>query len=398
MISFRLLLQVLTVPVVIIKTAIQFYTTGTIYSRTNVEFQSSLRKNIYISVLYHLTSSYNLKDLRLVVNRPLSKIIAGFKSHPLTQILPHFAEKLNNFSYWIARSDSDVPKSEQDVVVFFHGGGFAIGMFETQLAGIIGLYHAIPESHRSNVSIVLVDYSLSSYGHRYPTQILEGLQTYTELVEQGYKKITFIGDSAGGNLSLALNRLIAYPEEAQSHFKSYDQFKSFDWSILAKLPQPRSLILISPWVQPYTPPVFPTKHGVDVYGDLGSVDSELGDWYVEGLPRDEINNFVNFGNTNYDEHWAKVEALNNSERNLLICGEREVLRDGVESWVNLIDKGGDGSKKVDYVVEKGGIHDGLFYVESFDFVKFKTTDKPDFSTKFAYLKVSQFITHLIDTN
>lgn len=317
----------------------------------------------------------------------------------MAKSLPHFGEKLNDYSYWISKRDSDIPQNEQHVAVFFHGGGYAIGLFETQVAGIIALDHSIPEPERSKVSIVLVDYSLTSAGHRYPTQIHEGLQTYIELVSQGYKNITLVGDSAGGNLSLALSRFIAYPQESSDHFKKYDQFKSFDWSVISKLPQPKSLILISPWLQPYTAPNFPPKHGADIYGDLGSVDTELGDWYVEGLPREEINNFVNFSNTNYDQHWAGVEAVNDSTKNILICGEREVLRDGMENWVELIDNGGDSTqKKINYVLEKGGIHDGLFYVESFDFVSIGPHDTIDFSNKFAYRKVSQFLVNIINSN
>lgn len=43
---------------------------------------------------------------------------------------------------------------------------------------------------------------------------------------------------------------------------------------------------------------------------------------------------MTFTNTNWDEHWKEVEALNGNT--LMIVGEREVLRDGVDDFTTLL--------------------------------------------------------------
>lgn len=374
MVSLKFLLHALTIPVVVARTVIQYFTVGTVYSRTNAQFKNSLKNNIYISVLYHLTHTYNQGDVRTFIRVPLAKIFAKYKDHYLLKSLVGYGDDFTDKSKWLVKQ-----ASKDHVLVFIHGGGYALNIFDSQFWGIVGLYHGVPS--RSKLSVLVVDYSLTTQGLTYPTQIRECLDVYAKLVAEGYKNIHFVGDSAGGNMSLALTRIAAYPEDAQAHFSRFKQFEDYQWPTL---PQPQTLLLVSPWVEPLYAPKLPTSYGIDTYGDLGAVSTEMAEWYIGDLPISEVNEWFNFARTDYSKHWAHVDALNDKRRNLVLMGEREVLRDGVEDFIKLFDN------TIEYRVEDGGIHDNLFYVEGREFADHADTI-PRVDDKFGIHNVGQFL-------
>lgn len=373
--------RVATLPIAILKTIAQYYTVGTVYSRTNVEFTNSLYKNLHLAVEYHLAGAASPDVVKRFIYNPFEKFLARYKSHPMTVGLSNFGVKIDERSYWIADNKSD------SVLLFLHGGGYLFNIFESQLAGILGVYHAIPEESRKKLSVVTVDYSLTCHGKKYPTQIHETLTTIKHLTNQGYKNIHIIGDSAGGNLGLSVSRFIAYPEDAQKQFSQFPEF-NFDFGTL---PQPKSLILISPWVEPLANAVMPQSYGVSFEGDLGSPDGKLGKFYVEGLDFNGLNikDWVTFTDSDFEKHWSKVDAINEGNT-LVIYGEREVLRYGIENFVDIINK----RSNIQIELEKGGIHDGLFYVESLDFMSKhggKKALEGAIKEKFGCMLVGQFL-------
>jgi len=97
---------------------------------------------------------------------------------------------------WIIASEA---KERQRVIVYFHGGVFAVGS---------------PNSHRdlawrlseaAAAKVLLVDYRLTPE-HIFPAAIDDGIGVYQWLLENGYSAphIAFSGDSAGGNLTLSV--------------------------------------------------------------------------------------------------------------------------------------------------------------------------------------------------
>lgn len=145
------------------------------------------------------------------------------------------------------------------------------------MAGILALYHSLESLVKEELSVLIIDYSLTIHNKTYPTQLQEALEAYGKLASDGYTNINMLGDSAGGNLALVMCRFIAYPAEAKKHFSQFDlQFN------YGALPQPKSLVLVSPWVQPATISVLPTRHGSNIDGDLASGGTTMGDWYVNG--------------------------------------------------------------------------------------------------------------------
>lgn len=403
MISVRFLKKVFLLPYVVVRAVVQYYTVGTIYSRTNKEFQSSLYKNVHLMVEHHLANNFSREDVARFVYEPVSKLVEKYRKHPLAVGLHGYGEKINERTFWIVRAEQSgngtgtgtgtgtettgfQNSSDKSAVLYLHGGGYCLNVFAAQFVALLALPYSVPEPARSELSIAVVDYSLTCHYEKYPTQIFQALQSYRALVDAGYTRITLLGDSAGTNLALAVNRFIAYPEEAQKHFS---EFSDFEWDF-SPLVQPEHLIFVSPWLEPYSTPELIAN--VNTEGDLGAIDTQLGDWYVEDLDREKVAPFVHFTKTEYESHWAKVRALNGKGRTLYIYGEREILRSGVEKFVDIVTKSGDG--KLEVYMEAGGIHDGLFYVESLDYLSYggaKSALEGDFALKYGFSLVAKFL-------
>lgn len=118
---------------------------------------------------------------------------------------------------WALPLEADKSK----VLLFTHGGGFAVGSAAShrKLAGHLA-------KALCAVSLIL-DYRLAPE-HPFPAQIEDSVVVYKALLERGIKpeNITTIGDSAGGNLAIS----------------SVLRFRELD------LPLPGSVIAFSPWL------------------------------------------------------------------------------------------------------------------------------------------------------
>lgn len=385
MVTAKFVWKLVTVPAVILRTIVQYFTTGTVYSRTSSEFTDSLFKNVHMSVIYHLSGAIAKENCRQFVYTKMTKFVDKYADNAMVKnVLKGYGVAYGKHSRWIVKNNGP------NVVVFLHGGGYMLNVFESQYVQLLALYHALPRHVQDNLSIVIIEYSLTIHEHTYPTQIHETLELYSQLVSDGYNEITLMGGSAGGNLALAISRFIAYPEEAAGHFL---QFKQFDFNF-GPLPQPKALLLLSPWVQPATANPVPTKYGIDVTGDLGSRDTYMGDCYLGGVSKEATIPWVTFTETNFQQHWAKVEPIVTKGRTLIICGEREVLRAGIERFVDIVNDGGN----VEYVLEKGGVHDCLAYVESLDYLGKKGSEKAlrgDFNDKFCFNQITKYLDLLV---
>lgn len=384
MLSSQFIAKLCTLPWPVVKTILQYYTVGTVYSKTNIEFKRSLYKNVLIAMEAHMAMNLQKNDMKAVCYEPIGKLLKRFKRNPMSKQLNAFGEQFDECSYWIHKSE--VPIEKTNVVIYFHGGGYLLNMIDSQLTFSAALHFALDDKTAARTSILIVDYSLTMFDHIYPTQLFECLRTYDNLVKLGYSNMILMGDSAGAHMSLSLARAIAYPEEIKQQFDYFSDFKlKFN---IANLPQPKALILDAPWVQPCTPPL-PSRHNVDTTGDIIGYDINLGNYLVEDLDQKFINNFLKFTNTNWEDHWQKVDAINNGNT-MIIVGEREVLRDGMEDFYNIANKKGN----IEYYVEPGGIHAGMVYIESLDYMGRKggkRAIKGDFKDKFGINLVSQFL-------
>jgi len=118
---------------------------------------------------------------------------------------------------WALPLESDQSK----VLIFTHGGGFAVGSAAShrKLAGHV--------AKALGVTSLVLDYRLAPE-QPFPTQIEDSVAVYKELLDRGIKpeNITTIGDSAGGNLAVS----------------SVLKFRELG------LPLPGSVIAFSPWI------------------------------------------------------------------------------------------------------------------------------------------------------
>ena len=92
------------------------------------------------------------------------------------------------------------PKREQ-VFMHIHGGGFTIG------SAVFGIPFMLYIAKELGIECYSVDYSLAPK-HKFPVQINECLNFYRGLLDMGYTKIIIGGESAGGNLSIAVTHCI----------------------------------------------------------------------------------------------------------------------------------------------------------------------------------------------
>lgn len=118
--------------------------------------------------------------------------------------------------YWFTPEDS----SPGRIIIFLHGGGFAMGSVKT---------HGKMVSHFARelqASILFIEYALAPE-HPFPAGLNDVLTVYRELANRypGYR-INLIGDSAGASLIIS-----AIGEMIKIH-----------------LPLPDAVVLISPWV------------------------------------------------------------------------------------------------------------------------------------------------------
>lgn len=108
------------------------------------------------------------------------------------------------------------------IIIHLHGGAYIIGFLS------IYRYIALKYSQASEGAKVLsVDYKVAPK-HHYPEALIDAYKAYEWCLKQGYKNgnIIIVGDSAGGNLAVALT------------MKLRDE----------GMPLPKALILMSPWL------------------------------------------------------------------------------------------------------------------------------------------------------
>lgn len=145
------------------------------------------------------------------------------------------------------------PQTPDGLLVYFHGGGFAVGDLETHDNVCRFL------SRNAGVRVLAVDYRLAPE-HRFPAAIDDGLAAFRFSVEHADElgaaadRIAVGGDSAGGNLAAGVARLTAVAGERGPAFQ----------------------LLFYPWVD-----LSSKRHSYRLFGDgFYLTESDL-DWYKD---------------------------------------------------------------------------------------------------------------------
>lgn len=313
-----------------------------------------------------------------------------------------FGQPYDRRLVWFSKAKLPAP-----VIIYLHGGGYVMQLVPPQLQGLAAVAQLVSKP----VSILILDYLLILGGQPWPRQREELEDTYRRLVNDGYRDIILMGDSAGGHLAVT--------------FLTYLQRLNSD------LPWPRLTILISPWVKLFA-------HAVEKAKGLAYLDNSSRD----AIPMDMLlstelqtmflgpaNNLsslsVSPGNCEYNYHdWKDIPAFGRGHLIFVMAGEDELMRDDVLEWcyhalgvplyrqfyygdscgrferekhqyVGRCKQGG----YVEVYVEPWGVHDSLFAIESGVFFKHHaaglTRGHVDPVRYFALSRLVQFLDNIL---
>ena len=208
------------------------------------------------------------------------------------------------------------------VVMYFHGGGWVLGGFDTHERLLREL------ATRANTAIVYVNYTLSPEA-KYPTALEEGYTATKWIAENGEtlnldsSRIAIAGDSAGGNLATAIAFLAKErggpPITFQLLFYPVTD-ASFD----------------TPSYSKYQEGFFLTREGMK--------------WFWDNY----LSNDTNRKEPTVSPLQASVEQLKGLPPTLIIVGENDVLRDEGEAYAHKLMQAGVPTTATRYL---GTIHD-----------------------------------------
>ncbi len=141
-------------------------------------------------------TAFQLSDVK-EARRYLDSVVISSRELSAMEITP--VAQQNFRGSWFASKKSAGKAAEPPLtVLYFHGGGYSF--YPQAYAHFIALITLAAKSRT-----LALDYRLSPE-HRFPAQLEDALNAYRWLLEQGIdpKQLIVAGDSAGGNLTLAL--------------------------------------------------------------------------------------------------------------------------------------------------------------------------------------------------
>ncbi len=191
-------------------------------------------------------AAFRMGDVKKA-RRYLDSMVISSPALSEVSITPVVQEKFSG--RWFAVKDSD-PRTS---VLYLHGGGYSF--YPHAYANFIALITLAAKS-----KTFALDYRLTPE-HRFPAQLEDALNAYRWLLEKGTDpdSLILVGDSAGGNLALAL--LLAARE--------------------SKVPLPALAVALSP----------PTNFEIDLAGtwDFDWIDKQMlgqwADWFCDSVER-----------------------------------------------------------------------------------------------------------------
>lgn len=128
---------------------------------------------------------------------------------------------------WVMANNARDPKSSSAIIILIHGGGMIIG----SPAQHRGLAHSLSRTS-GGLPVYSVDYRLAPQ-HPFPCALIDCVSSYLYLQNRfPHARIIIAGDSAGGNLGLALLQVLADMQKMDKE----------------KIVLPAACVFVSPWV------------------------------------------------------------------------------------------------------------------------------------------------------
>lgn len=137
----------------------------------------------------------NFEQAKASMSKTMAQAEKSFKLPASAQLQP---QTINDVSCeWVISHEAQTSES---VVMYFHGGAFMVGSPPVSHRDL-----AVRLSQASAMKVLLVDYRLTPE-HVFPAPLDDAIAVYQWLLDNGYSanNIAFGGDSAGGNMTLAV--------------------------------------------------------------------------------------------------------------------------------------------------------------------------------------------------
>lgn len=331
----KFLLRLATLPAKLVLVVCQYFTTGTVFK--NEVIASSLKRTVNCALFQHMGPGLFMGAVKLSTPT-IDSIFAKFELR--YGQLPGYGSNWEGSvnARWVAQAALSDP-----VLLYIHGGCFAIQLQDCALEAMANIYLALDKYYSKKISVLILDYTLTSQGARYPKQCNEVFEVYQQLLAQDYKNIIVMGDSAGGNLTMTLLQDLR-PKD------------NIVW--------PRGVISMSPWLNT----THAKKTGSYLRNDSLDVFSfdmvnYFGAEYVDNQP----TAFDNDPRINISSAASEFRELPTLEegRVLFIFGENEVLYDEI---ITFLEDTHYKAKHPDRVyIDSNGVHIGFFIAETVDY-------------------------------
>lgn len=311
---------------------------GYIMTRTLASVPGSLfrGKDGAENVLDHVTNTGMRTMLSTLTYGQLQMVLPAFDStytswckknkHPVDLVdLPGTEAK----GFWMGNKDAEY------VMVFYHGGGFVIPGMEPH----VDMVMRFVQWSNNKLAVFCVAYTLAP-GKNYPTQInqaVEGLRYVLSLPNRSPSKTLLGGDSAGGNLVIAvLSHISGHPHPSVKPLEVSE--KLFGG------------ITIAPWVSSDDTKFASMRQfqDRDIIGPT-HLHYWIGCYKGDKSVKDDEYITPEIANSSW---WtdAKISSL------LVTAGEHEALRDQIVSWTEKFQQGAPGVQ-VKFVIGQKETHD-----------------------------------------
>ncbi|KGO75254.1 Alpha/beta hydrolase fold-3 [Penicillium italicum] len=244
---------------------------------------------------------------------------------PETVVLPH-----NTEGHWIGN------KNAKNVIVYYHGGGFAMPAMPFYFEFWFEMLQALNEAGH-DLAVFFPRYTLIPHA-TYPTQLRQAVEALRYIINETDRSpanVIIGGDSAGGNLAAATLLHLSHPHA--------------EIEPLALSTPVAGVFMQAPWVNFSTE--WPSMKD-NLWKDLltPAVLTRWSDSYRGGSPADNWNEPLNAPT----EWWSGAMT----ERILVIAGGDEILLSPIQEFVKKIKSV---FEDVTFVVGADEVHDAPFY-------------------------------------
>ncbi len=263
-------------------------------------------------------------DFNLKVVEPFAKDLPNYNTEFPVKGLDEGKVK------WLVEAENRT--KEDPVLLYSHGGAYVVGVLPVFPYLWTRLYQAL---ENDRLSILLLDYTTTANGAKYPTQLKEIASTYNQLAKTS-DNIIVGGDSAGAHLSLSLIRHSEFPISGVPDVEGESLTGG---------------IFISPWLNIYpddTTGSHEYNNGKDILTSKLLRESALEFVTSKELLTAPETNFYN----DTEADWENILPKNVFSS----YGEREILLTDDISWYKLAGLSGD-----QVFEDLNAIHDAIIF-------------------------------------